>query len=113
MRNLAKSKAIGLMCLAVGLVIRLAPWQSVFTPDGIRFFTIDPYYHVLRAQRIVQDYPRVPWVDPMMNYPEGAPIIWPVDMTSSALLSIAHVIVALPALLPMPSTTISVSHSPR
>jgi dolichyl-diphosphooligosaccharide--protein glycosyltransferase len=63
--------------LLLGLAFRLIPWRGVFTPEGVRFFGSDPYYHVMRAKRIVQNYPHVPWDDPMMNYPEGAPIFWP------------------------------------
>jgi dolichyl-diphosphooligosaccharide--protein glycosyltransferase len=59
--------------LLLGLAIRLIPYQQVFTSSGIRFFDSDPYYHVLRTHRIVEDYPHVPWDNPMMNYPHGAP----------------------------------------
>lgn len=63
--------------LALGLALRLTPWSQVFTPQGVRFVDADPYYHVLRAQRIVEDYPRIPWHDQGMNFPEGADILWP------------------------------------
>lgn len=64
--------------MLVGSAARLACWSHVFTPQGVRFQAdYDPHYHVLRAQRTIEDYPHVPWVDPNMNFPFGASIIWP------------------------------------
>lgn len=66
------------LVLVVGLTARLTPWASTFTADGVRFRNdSDPYYHALRAQRIVEDWPRVPWTDPRLNFPDGAAIPWP------------------------------------
>lgn len=67
---------VGLLLAAVS--IRILPWREVFAPDRIRFLAdSDPHYHVLRAKRIVEHFPSIPWRDPAMNYPEGADILWP------------------------------------
>lgn len=69
--------AWGALLLAATLV-RLSSWQEVFGAERVRFlFDTDPHYHVLRAIRTLHDFPRVPWTDPFMNYPAGAPILWP------------------------------------
>lgn len=66
------------LVLLVGLAARLVPWSMTFTPNGVLFRSdTDPYYHVLRAQRILERWPQVPWTDPNMNYPYGAEIPWP------------------------------------
>lgn len=58
--------------------MRLLPWPQVFTPDGVLLMADgDAYYHALRAERIAQDWPHVPWTDPGMNFPLGAAIPWP------------------------------------
>lgn len=66
------------LVLLVGLTARLVPWNMTFTPNGVLFRSdTDPYYHVLRAERILSGWPRVPWTDPNMNFPYGAEIPWP------------------------------------
>jgi asparagine N-glycosylation enzyme membrane subunit Stt3 len=37
----------------------------------------DADYHVLRAQRMAADWPRVLWFDPYLDYPNGGLIPWP------------------------------------
>jgi dolichyl-diphosphooligosaccharide--protein glycosyltransferase len=66
-----------LAVLALALSARLAPWPTVFSNDGVLLKGTDSYYHALRAERTVRDYPRPPWFDPWLNYPQGAPILWP------------------------------------
>ena len=64
--------------LLLGAGLRLAPHAQVFARDGVRFLgDSDPYYHALRAERIVRGWPSVPWSDPGMNFPAGATIPWP------------------------------------
>lgn len=79
------------LVLLVGLAVRLVPWSMTFTPQGVLFRSdTDPYYHVLRAQRIVRDWPRVPWTDARMNFPYGAEVPWPpfFDFTIAALAKV-------------------------
>lgn len=64
--------------LAVAATVRLTSWREVFGTDRIRFLTdTDTYYHVLRAKRILEGFPAIPWTDPGMNFPVGAEILWP------------------------------------
>ncbi len=66
----------GLLLLA--LAVRLVTWPQVFSARGIRFLAdTDPHYHVLRARRIVENFPTIPWTDPGLNYPVGTVILWP------------------------------------
>jgi dolichyl-diphosphooligosaccharide--protein glycosyltransferase len=64
--------------LAVGVLVRLLPYPTFFTPGGVLLAADgDTYYHALRAERIARAWPRVPWVDPGMNHPYGAEVPWP------------------------------------
>lgn len=65
------------IALLLAAILRLASWQSVFTSDGIRFLPDgDPYYHVVRAKQLAIDH-RIDWVDPALNHPYGALVLWP------------------------------------
>ena len=60
------------------IAARVALWRSVFTSDGVRFLADgDPYYHVLRAQRLAEGVPHAAWQDPGLEHPLGAAIPWP------------------------------------
>ena len=64
--------------LMVAAAVRMTSWSEVFSPDGVRFLAdTDPHYHVLRALRIVENFPNIPWTDPAMNHPLGGIILWP------------------------------------
>jgi len=66
------------LVILVGVAVRLIPFNMTFTSSGVLFRSdTDPYYHALRAQRIVADWPHVPWTDARMNFPYGAKIPWP------------------------------------
>jgi asparagine N-glycosylation enzyme membrane subunit Stt3 len=69
---------------ALGLVVRLLPWQTVF--DGgqtggasrVVFFGMDAWYHMRRLQMALfsgNGWP--PSFDPYVNFPHGAQPIWP------------------------------------
>ncbi len=80
-----------LLVLAIAAAVRLATWREVFTPDGVRFVgDSDTYYHVLRARRIVEAFPRVSRFDAGLDYPVGAKILWP---------PLFDYLIAVPALL--------------
>jgi asparagine N-glycosylation enzyme membrane subunit Stt3 len=87
------------LVILLGLAARLVPWSMTFTDHGVRFRSdTDPYYHALRAQRTVAQWPRVPWTDPDMNFPDGARIPWPplFDFTIAALARAAGATAATP-----------------
>lgn len=68
------------LVLAIAFVVRLQPWDEVFRagrPGAALLGDTDPYYHALRAERIAERFPHVPWHDEGMNYPLGADILWP------------------------------------
>ncbi len=67
---------VGILMLALG--VRLVTWPQVFSAGRIRFLAdTDPHYHVLRARRIVENFPSIPWTDSGLNYPVGAVVLWP------------------------------------
>lgn len=61
----------------LALVPRLANWGGVFTPFGIFPLQTDPYFHLRRILRTVENFPRVPDSDRYVNFPAGAAIHWP------------------------------------
>jgi asparagine N-glycosylation enzyme membrane subunit Stt3 len=74
------------LVLGVGLAVRLASWRTVFGGTRVQFLIdSDAHYHALRARQLVEAYPSIPLVDPLMNYPLGARIVWPplFDMLSA------------------------------
>lgn len=65
------------MALLLAVAVRLVPWSSVFTAEGVRFVADgDPYYHVLRARIAAQEH-RLLWRDPGLDHPLGADVPWP------------------------------------
>jgi len=86
--------AIAVLLLVAALAARLQPWPRVFPdeqPGAVFVGDTDTYYHALRAERIASDFPRVPWTDPGMNFPEGADILWPplFDVTLAGVARVA------------------------
>src|SRR6266542_36736 len=66
------------LVLLIGMVFRLVPVTTVWSARGARLTgDTDPHYHVLRAKRILEHYPRTPWFDAALSFPDGAMILWP------------------------------------
>jgi len=65
-----------LLVALIAAALRLGTWSSVFTASGIALDGTDSYYHLRRAWLTVQDWPRVPQFDHLMNVPDGAPLVW-------------------------------------
>ena len=64
--------------ISVGaFLLRIVPYNSVFTPDGVIFPGVDPYYHLWRAKMLVENFPSFPMFDPYLSFPTGAHIPWP------------------------------------
>jgi len=74
-----KSTKTWILFLLIGVAItaRIINFDSVFTAEGVLPQGNDANYHTLRSIRAVKDFPHVPHFDPFMNYPVGAPILWP------------------------------------
>jgi hypothetical protein len=60
----------------VAAVVRLIPLREALTDHGIRLIPDgDPYYHLIRAHRILAGH--LDWFDRGMNFPYGAENPWP------------------------------------
>ncbi len=73
-----RAVALALLAALAALALRFAQAGSVYQdptlalgPDG------DPLYHALQAGRILRDAPGAPWVDPNLDWPNGAVVPWP------------------------------------
>ena len=60
----------------MALALRLAGAASAF--DGGELVTLDgdSLYHLRRMRLIADQFPAVPWFDPLIAWPSGAPIPW-------------------------------------
>lgn len=69
---------IGLAAAAfAGFALRSVDIAKTFVGSAVIFQEFDPYYHMRRVFMILSDYPNVPYFDAALNFPKGAPIIWP------------------------------------
>ena len=59
------------------LLLRLWRYPVVFTPEGVRFFGNDAYYHARRIQYGVERFPEMLFFDPYVAFPQGGEPIWP------------------------------------
>ncbi|MBN2494067.1 MAG: hypothetical protein JXR96_05715 [Deltaproteobacteria bacterium] len=69
-----------LSALAVSLLgacLRCLPWRFVFSDSGVILPGVDPYYHLWRASRLLEQLPSIPTFDPYLSYPAAASIPWP------------------------------------
>jgi asparagine N-glycosylation enzyme membrane subunit Stt3 len=77
-----------LLLFAAALAVRALPFGVVATPDGVRFPTgADELYHMRRIWFTAAKFPASLEFDRYMNFPLGAPPIWPpfFDWTIGAL----------------------------
>jgi hypothetical protein len=60
--------------------------RELVTLDG------DSLYHLRRMRLIAEAFPRVPWLDPMMAWPDGGPIPWAVgfDLLGAVLIRLGR-----------------------
>lgn len=66
------------ICIAFGgVALRCMPWRFIFSPGGVLFPGVDPYYHVFRARALVEHFPHLPLIDSFLAFPGGAPVPWP------------------------------------
>lgn len=73
--RLAFAVAVAVLLL-VALALRLAGAAAAF--DGGELVTLDgdSLYHLRRMRLIAEQFPGVPWIDPHIAWPAGAPIPW-------------------------------------
>jgi dolichyl-diphosphooligosaccharide--protein glycosyltransferase len=62
--------------LVAALLARLAGAGQALTGGELVTLDGDSLYHLRRMRIIAEAFPRVPWVDPMIAWPDGAPIPW-------------------------------------
>src|SRR5690349_20695573 len=63
--------------IAIGFALRLSVWPRIFAGGHVYLDGPDAYYHLRRAAMTLENWPIVPGVDPMINYPAGGVISWP------------------------------------
>jgi dolichyl-diphosphooligosaccharide--protein glycosyltransferase len=80
--------ALGLV--AVGVAIRWLPARFIFGPGGLTMPDTDPYYHLRRAQLLLEHGLSGATWDAWLSFPNGAAIPWPPGF---------DLLLALPALL--------------
>ena len=74
----AVDAALLAVALLAGAAVRIFPaWPVVFRGGRVVFLESDPYYHLRRIQYAVRHFPDIPDFDAYVNFPGGAPIIWP------------------------------------
>lgn len=76
--------------LALACAVRLATWERVAGRDPVEWpFDGDCLYHLLRAEEIARDFPRVPWRDAELGGGAGTDVPWPPlfdELTAAAAL---------------------------
>jgi asparagine N-glycosylation enzyme membrane subunit Stt3 len=80
--------AIGLVLTAV--LVRCFPWEYIFSDGMVVLPGTDPYYHLWRAEMLVNSFPALATFDAYISFPQGAFIPWPPGF---------DLLVALPGLL--------------
>ncbi len=66
------STAVILVALCLSLVLRIVvPWDSVFSPAGIKLTGIDAYYYMRLVDNLVVNFPHLNEFDPYIIYPGG------------------------------------------
>jgi hypothetical protein len=67
-------RLLGVAALAVWA--RLTAWSHVFVDGAVLPRYPDTYYHLRQILRTVEEWPRVPVADPLLNWPEGGFSPW-------------------------------------
>ncbi|BDG04287.1 hypothetical protein [Anaeromyxobacter oryzae] len=62
--------------LLAALLARLAGAGQAFAGGELVTLDGDSLYHLRRMRLIADAFPRVPWLDPLIAWPDGAPIPW-------------------------------------
>jgi dolichyl-diphosphooligosaccharide--protein glycosyltransferase len=89
-RALVTWLTLGALCV-VAFVLRTTNAATVLIGDAVVFAENDPYYHMRRVFQILRDWPRVPYVDPALDHPHGAPVIFP-PLFDLAIATLARVV---------------------
>jgi oligosaccharyl transferase (archaeosortase A-associated) len=102
-----------LIIFGIALALRVClVYGNVFVGDGVRFMSVDPWYHIRLVENLVQHFPHLIGFDPFTLYPYGqevwfAPLfdlllgffIWVIGMGSPTQYTIETVGAYFPAIL--------------
>jgi asparagine N-glycosylation enzyme membrane subunit Stt3 len=84
----------GLMALLLlfAFLLRLAGAGGAFDQGELVTLDGDSLYHLRRMRLIVEQFPAVPWIDPLIAWPAGAAIPWAAgfDLLGAALIVIGR-----------------------
>ncbi len=89
-RRILSWDLVALALTLLGVAVRCLPWARVFAGAEVVMPDTDNYYHLRRAWNLVTHFPNLPFFDPFISFPAGAPIPWPIGF---------DLVVALPGLL--------------
>lgn len=78
-----------LALLALAWVARLSDFANVFTEEGVELKPTDSHYYARFAQLQREAFPRFVPFDPFINFPDGAPILFPPLHTWTVAASIS------------------------
>jgi hypothetical protein len=68
--------AAGALLLLVALALRLIGAPAAFSGGELVTLDGDSLYHLRRMRLIADQFPAVPWIDPLIAWPSGAAIPW-------------------------------------
>lgn len=71
------ARRVLILVIAAAFALRLSVWPRVFSQGHVYLDGPDGYYHLRRAAMTLDQWPLVPQLDPMLNYPAGGLISWP------------------------------------
>jgi asparagine N-glycosylation enzyme membrane subunit Stt3 len=76
------------LLLLVAFLLRLAGAAGAFDQGELVTLDGDSLYHLHRMRLIADQFPGVPWIDPLIAWPAGAPIPWAAgfDLLGAALI---------------------------
>jgi asparagine N-glycosylation enzyme membrane subunit Stt3 len=83
--------AVGLLLLAAFLA-RLAGAPGAFDQGELVTLDGDSLYHLRRMRLIAGQFPAVPWIDPLIAWPDGGPIPWAAgfDLLGALFILLGH-----------------------
>ncbi len=90
-RGIAGTSRLALLIgSALAFAVRMIPWRLTDTPNGPMLPDGDAYYHLRRVLDGIRHFPHILDFDRYMNFPVGAPPIWP-PMLDRAVAALALV----------------------
>lgn len=82
-------EVVVLLLFIFALWLRISPpFNSIFTPEGVRFSTVDAYYHMYVVDNLAHNFPKLSEFLPYLSYPNGqaSPAIYFFNWLLSAVI---------------------------